>query len=238
MPIRGQPGWIYTVLRKAITSGMLKQGDPLAESRVAANLGVSRAPVREAFARLKAVGLISETGSGRTTVRSFTLSEIQGVLFVRRVLELAAVELACDRSRPQPAARSGRLREILAEEAASHRSGPTAETYEVNLRFHLAVVDLAGNDDLRQTILTSLDRIQIALAASPHSADNLAVSHAQHIALVEAIERCDATQARQLLDTHLASTEANIRRSFEQRPLGGERDLMALAEELGRGART
>lgn len=226
---RGRAEWAYEVLKNAITTGLLKPGEHLGEIAVASQLGVSRAPVREAITRLQAGGLVVQEPNGRSSVRDFTLKEIQEVLFVRRVLETAAIELACVASEPERKGHLAALREILhdAESAAE-----PSRQYELNISFHLGLIDLAGNQHLKRTVLGNLDQLQIALATSPHRSDNLAASHAQHRQLLTAVEEGNVALARAVMQDHLQATELNIERHLGARKARPHDALRNLAKEM------
>jgi DNA-binding GntR family transcriptional regulator len=82
-------------IRKAIVSGKFKPGEPLAEPVLAARLGVSRGPVREALITLERDGLVQFAPSGRTRVRQFDERDFEEIISLRGALEGLASRLAC-----------------------------------------------------------------------------------------------------------------------------------------------
>jgi DNA-binding GntR family transcriptional regulator len=223
---------VFAVLRQAILQRILKPGDHLVEENIAQQLGVSRVPVREAIARLQAKYLISQQQNGRSVVRNFTLEDINEILFVRRVLETAAIELA---SAAPDDTREGNLKvlhALLDREACELSVLRPSEQYALNLDFHLTLVELGGNRHLKQTLLAILDLIQIALAASPHRPDNLKRSHEQHRQLLEAVENRNVEKAGKILTNHISATNENIAGTMANGHLGGAPSLQALAAEL------
>ena len=83
-------------LQVAIINGLLRPGELITEPEIAERLGVSRTPVREAMARLQAIGLIERTpGKYGTRVRAMSSAEAVQILQVRLILESAALEIAC-----------------------------------------------------------------------------------------------------------------------------------------------
>lgn len=225
---RGRAEWAYAVLKSAITNGLLKPGEHLGEIAIASQLGVSRAPVREAITRLQAGGLVAQESNGRAIVRSFGLEEIKEVLFVRRILEMAAIELACDLDIADRGVRLAELRTILQQV----RTAEPSRQYELNISFHLGLIELAGNQHLKKTVLGNLDQLQVALAASPHRADNLASSHSQHRQLFAAVEAGDVSLARNVMHEHLMATELNIERSHSAQGGRPSNALKIWAQEM------
>jgi DNA-binding GntR family transcriptional regulator len=83
-----------SALRKAILGGVLEPGDRLRQEVLAAELGVSRIPLRDAFRRLEAEGLIHIDGRRGARVASLSLEEVAELYEVRRLLEVHLVRLA------------------------------------------------------------------------------------------------------------------------------------------------
>lgn len=109
---------VYSSLRALLRSGDLGPGQPLQEVALAAQLGVSRTPVREALARLASEGLL--TGDGRTlTVPALTRSDIDDIYELRCLMEPAAMRRVAPRA-VEPAARAA-LEAALAAVARAHR---------------------------------------------------------------------------------------------------------------------
>ena len=100
----------YHALRRAILSGELAPGARLQETELAARLGVSRNPVREALARLEAQGLVrSIPNQGARVIRPLP-AQVQDALLVRAQLELLAVRLALTQGAALPVRPVGRDR--------------------------------------------------------------------------------------------------------------------------------
>src|SRR5579871_1939088 len=94
-------------LRAMILQGDLAPGQRLAEIPLAADLGVSRTPVRRALAMLAQEGLVSESSSRGYVVREFSLQEVLDAIELRGVLEGLAARLVAERG-----ASRGLLREL------------------------------------------------------------------------------------------------------------------------------
>ena len=91
MPIRVR---IASELRKAIYAGEYKSGDELSLTDVAAQLGVSRTPVREAFQELESEGLITLRMNRGAVVNTIDRKFVRDIFEIRRLLEADAVERA------------------------------------------------------------------------------------------------------------------------------------------------
>jgi DNA-binding GntR family transcriptional regulator len=81
-------------LRRAILQGVLRPGDRLRQETLAAELGVSRIPLRDAFRRLEAEGLIRIDGRRGARVSALSLDDVAELYELRRLLEVHCVRLA------------------------------------------------------------------------------------------------------------------------------------------------
>ena len=88
---------VFNTLREAILKGELKPGERLMELQLAAKLGVSRTPIREAIRMLEQEGLAVTIPRKGAEVAEITEKNLRDVLEVRCALEELAVQLACDR---------------------------------------------------------------------------------------------------------------------------------------------
>jgi DNA-binding GntR family transcriptional regulator len=130
---------IVTELRRQIITGQLAEGAPLRQERLAAELGVSRVPLREAIRQLEAEGLVTSELHKGTVVSSLSLEEIEELFEIRVRLETWLFEAAIPRMGEADFA----LAEQVTEETMRHGS---AENWgELNWRFHEALYRPSGN---------------------------------------------------------------------------------------------
>jgi DNA-binding GntR family transcriptional regulator len=135
-----QPGTLVSLadavaasLRDGILSGRLKPGERILQDRIAADLGVSRQPVREALNRLQMEGLVTELNNGRVIVREYTHEDICENYLLRRVLESEAVRIAAVTMSDDEISELASINEML-KEATGAREPNTI--LELNDRFH------------------------------------------------------------------------------------------------------
>src|SRR6476619_5969713 len=91
---RTTPGSVALVIRNAILEGRLKPGSQLRETHLAADLGVSRAPLREALGLLADEGLVDKIPYRGAFVAEVTQESIAEIASLRKRLEPYAIELA------------------------------------------------------------------------------------------------------------------------------------------------
>lgn len=218
-----QEAKVIVQLRELILSGELKGGERVLEVALAERLGTSRTPVRYALSVLAAEGLIVGGGKRGFSVRSFTVQDIADAIDVRGALEGLAARLAAEKGVSAEILIA--LKRCLAEGDALLEKGAIGkdddEAYErINREFHSLIVTAAGSDYLRNAISLN-DRLPFAAAGavalsihnpSLHSAqyNMLVTAHAQHHAVVEAIERRESWRVQSLMQEHALIAKKNL----------------------------
>jgi DNA-binding GntR family transcriptional regulator len=125
-------------VRRRIVSGLLPEGSNLRQEWLAAQLGVSRIPVREAIRQLEAEGLVSSEVHKGTVVSSLSPVEIEELFEIRVQLETWLFGLAIPRLRDADLALAGAITHQAAAEGTVENWG------ELNWRFHEALYAPAG----------------------------------------------------------------------------------------------
>jgi DNA-binding GntR family transcriptional regulator len=194
---------VYNALRVQLRSGAIGAGQALQEVSLAAQLGVSRTPVREAMARLASEGLLAADRRS-FTVPALTRSDVDEIYEVRFLVEPAALRriapLTADRER------RAAIDAALADAAAAHARGDSDAFRDANVNYRAAWLALVPNARLvrvveqyadhmqhirtltlgdarvRSIVLRGLERITAALAAG----DGDAAAAAMHAHLEQA----------------------------------------------------
>lgn len=139
----------YRSLRRAIVRGELAPGQPLVQEELAARLGTSRLPVRDALRRLERDGLVEPDGRGTYHVVRWGPQDLVDLYEVRLLLEPVATSRAAARLD-----RSGleELRWLHAELQRAARSGDADAFVEHNQQFHFRIYAACGNPRLVRAI--------------------------------------------------------------------------------------
>jgi DNA-binding GntR family transcriptional regulator len=216
---------VFHALRRAILAGQLAPGARLQETELAACLGVSRNPVREALARLEAQGLVRSIPNQGARVISPMPAQVQDALLVRAQLELLAVRLALRKARlcqfdelagivAQMQALASESQAFSPAQSLPHNDGtPTFGGAGIHGRmnlldtaFHESLVGSAESESLQHTwnAAAPLDLIFVHnMAVSPTYADRAALADAEkHARLLAALRSCHATCAEAALKEH------------------------------------
>lgn len=132
-------------LRARIVSGRLRGGERLLPNELAADLGISPTPVKEACLKLEADGLVVNSSRRGMVVRAFTVEDVEELYAARMLLEKGAVEVAFDAGQLDEA-----LHAQLLESLAKHREFATSATLDDlskalfhDRSFHTALVSAA-----------------------------------------------------------------------------------------------
>jgi DNA-binding GntR family transcriptional regulator len=181
-------------------------GSFLNEQELAAQIGVSRTPVREALLLLQAEGLVELVPKRGAQVPALSGRQIAELMDLRGVLERHAAARALAAGNPPVAA----MRAILAEQETLVDSGDesSARTFiALDGRFHQTLVD-AANSELLSTTYTGLRArlLRIGLAAVFASPNRQRPVCVEHEAIITALESGDVALAHAKIDEHLDVT--------------------------------
>lgn len=186
-------------LRNEVIDGLRAPGSRLVERELAAEMGVSRVPVREALKILVAEGLATPRPRSWTVVRRFTERDIDDLIEVRSALEPLAFRLAAERgSAPQLI----RLAEHLRTEQTAATRGDARSARRAGADFHETVVEMAGNQLLAEVFARTRARMRWLL--SQHS--ELVEMADEHVALYDALADRDGRRAASLAADHLLTS--------------------------------
>lgn len=181
-------------------------GSFLNEQDLAAQIGVSRTPVREALLQLQAEGLVELVPKRGAQVPPLSGRQIAELMDLRGVLERHAATCALAAGKPPVAA----MRAILAEQEAlidSTDEGAARTFIAFDGRFHQTLVDSANSELLSSTYAGLRARLlRIGLAAVFASPNRQRPVCVEHRAIVDALEDGDVATAHARIDEHLEIT--------------------------------
>lgn len=198
---------IVDAVSAAIVERRLMPGTKLAEQRIADIFKVSRTVVRQALNQLSRDRLIVlEPGRG-AFVRQPSVEEARQVFEARALVEAGLVKQLCAQLTEVQLAR---LHAHLADEAEAVARTDVPGRTRLLADFHVLLAQLLGNEVLAELMGDLLSRSSLVslMMQSAHSAEE---SHAEHVAIVEALARRDARAAAKLMSGHLGSVERNLR---------------------------
>ena len=201
-------------LRDAILNGRIGLGERIVEAELARQMGISRAPVREAARRLESTGLLVARPRHGFAVREFTERQVADLYQVRIDLELMACRLVC---RQAPDADLARLLPQVDAMVARAAALTRAQRVALDLGFHVRLATLSGNSYLLRLYQNLSQEVQLFLALSEDSYGDPAALADTHRPIAEAIARRDEDAAVAALRYHLEVAVEHVRALFARR---------------------
>ena len=192
---------VYERIRTAILDCTLLPGMALSEQAVSEELGVSRAPVREAFRQLGNEGLLEVIPQRGTFVARLSRAKVADAIFVREAIECKATELAAR----APLARRRLLLAIVEKQIAASDEQDYGRHLSTDEELHHQILVLAGHPNAwgpLRLARTGMNRIR-HLAIPELGSNRIAIE--QHRAVVRAIVRGDGARASELMRVHIQS---------------------------------
>ncbi len=195
-------------LRRLVITGEFAPGTRMVEDRLAARLGVSRNPVREALQALAGEGFVEILPRRGAIVAQLSPEQAEDLFDVRTALEPLAARLAAKRRDDDGIAR---LHEILrlARRATDAQELDLLASY--NTDFHSLVVELSGNDYLGLLVAPMARRVQWVFRTS--AATRASHSWTEHEELLRAIVAGDEEYAEAMARAHVAAARASYRKA-------------------------
>jgi DNA-binding GntR family transcriptional regulator len=213
----------FDALRAEIVEGELAPGAPLTEVEQATRLGVSRTPVREAFARLIAAGLATERGPRTLVVSEIEPDDVSALFELRAALDEQASRLAARRSSSDGA--GARFAELAARFAAVDAAALAADDpqrhgyYALVAEFDSALdASLSTSPYLASAIASTRVHLARVRRLARDDDDRLARSAAEHGAIARAIADGDPERAAAATRLHLHEALTSIRRHLKETP--------------------
>lgn len=187
-------------IERRILYGELRAGARLNENALAAELGVSRGPVREACRGLVEAGLLTVIVNRGFFVREISLKEVSDVYDVRASLarltgETLAVRVTADQL--------STLARLVDEMDDAERCNDSERFYQLNIEFHDRIVDYTENDRLRAISEGLVKELHLYRRRSLLLGGGLKVSNREHRRILSALRARDPAQAGSALEQHI-----------------------------------
>lgn len=187
-------------IREAIQSGALKPGERLVEADIAEQMGISRAPVREALRQLEGEGLVETAPRRATAVARFSRDDILEIYSLRAVLEGLASRLTTERASGEDCRR---LRDAVQRMREAAARGDLPALVENDLAFHRMVCEMSQHRRLLASWLGLCHQARVCLMWIEQIYGDLMETAEGHLPLLDAIERGDGVGAEALFREHL-----------------------------------
>jgi DNA-binding GntR family transcriptional regulator len=190
-------------LRARIVDGRLRLGEHLSENALAAELGISKTPVREALLQLKLERLVDISPQRGTYVFRLGADEVIKVSELREILEVEAAAAAMKRNyRPLVA----RTSEVLRDMRKAYQAGDNAAYRTIDGELHRTIIELCGNSFISDAYGPIGLRIQALRSRLSDEAALNRLSFRDHCDMVRLIKAGGVARLQRLLRAHIRQT--------------------------------
>lgn len=192
---------VLQLLRQSLDRGRWAPGAPLRQEEIAAELNVSRVPVREALFQLQAEGLVQVVPNKGVYVREVSTAQLRELFQLRRLIEGDVLHAAVPLHTPATLNRAETV------QAALDKASSVADWLAGDREFHESLYAPAGRAEsmaIVRRLRFLVDRYYFARLRPSTRAQGW---HEEHHALLRAVRRKDATAAVRQLTAHLNETE-------------------------------
>ena len=191
---------VFNTLREAILKGDLKPGERLMELQLAAQLGVSRTPIREAIRMLEQEGLAVTVPRKGAEVAKMTLKGMEDVLEIREALDILACQLACERITEEQLALLIEKKKAFED---SLKSGNVKAIAETDVSFHDVIYDATNNPKLVNMLNNLREQIYRYRVEYLKNAENYPKLIAEHNAIYDSLEKRSKENATSAIREHV-----------------------------------
>jgi DNA-binding GntR family transcriptional regulator len=200
----------YEAIRQSILSGQWKIGELYNEKAIAADLGISRTPVREALLELASQDLIIFLPRRGLMVNRFTRRDVDEIFELRKAIELAAVEKVTKASPPLDLFE---IEESLLNQRKAAKHKNYLEFMEADRLFHTRFSELTNNRRI-MTILENIRDMMHVMGFKALALEGRALKVIEeHQVILEAVSRGNCEEARRAMACHLDQSKEAVEES-------------------------
>lgn len=201
---------IFAIVRERIVAGTIPADRTIRQDALAAELGVSKIPLREAMARLEQEGLLDGVANRGYMIAPLSAAQAEDIYGLRLKLEPAAAAQAAMVAKDEDRAKLVAAFDALDQAAASD----LARVAICNRQFHMAMVRPIGRPLTIQLIRQLAILAERYVVAHLQPAGRDARAHLEHREQLDAFMARDGARLQVLLDGHIRSTLTDLKSGF------------------------
>jgi len=206
---------VYKRLKNNVLDGNWPPNTRLVEEKLAADMGTSRTPVREAIQKLEKEGLIQKLPRGGFAVGSVTSEEVEEVFGIRAILETYAAYLAASRATDQDIVA---LEEIVRQEEEALTKKDAEEIVRLNTLFHDTLYKTARSEKLLNVVNELRDFIH-RYRVICFTNDKMAVTAVRdHWTMIGAMKENNPKHVQKIMHKFFIRAKGFVKRKVRQRP--------------------
>jgi len=205
---------IYKKLRDHILNQDYKIGEALIECKITKDMGVSRTPVREAFAQLYADGLVDFIPNKGVRVRGLTKKDIEDMYDIRSYIESISSLRASQTIKEFDIEN---LEKILAEENIFIKNNNFQQFIKTDFDFHYGIIKLSDSRIYENLLTSMMEYTKSARKNSISIGSRAKKAYEEHISILKAIKNRDTLNAPELMKIHIMNAKKSfINNMFEK----------------------
>ncbi|MEE2716854.1 MAG: GntR family transcriptional regulator [SAR324 cluster bacterium] len=190
---------VYRQVFSAILSGHIEPGERIVQEKIAAEINVSRTPVREALLRLEQEGILEIASRSGFRIRKITDAEVRQIYQAREAVEGYSARIMAESGTPT---QHNAIETVIAQEQQSQPDG-IEDFFRANKRIHRTIVEQTDNRHLLEMFDSLWNRgISFRLFAAISNVD-LAESLGEHQVLVDTIRVGSPEAAEAAMVAHI-----------------------------------
>jgi len=203
----------YELLKERLLSGCFEPGNRLTEEHLAAELGVSRTPVREALHKLEQEGLVAPLGARGFCVPSDSKEEMEELFEIRSILEGYALQCTCTLISIKDLAR---LEVIVKEAEAALKRKEVDRIFEINTKFHDTLNSFVSHKSRLYSLITDMRKYVLRHRKNTlHTLEGAKRAIEGHRKIVLALKLKDPDLCERIMRAHIhESKEDALRVAF------------------------
>jgi DNA-binding GntR family transcriptional regulator len=191
---------VTQLILQDIQAGDYPPGTWLKQIDLEERYGRGRNEIRRALDRLALKRVVQHVPNRGYHVYLRDGQQWEDIAEIRVMLETGVVPKLIERARAEDIAK---LRTLAVEFQTMTGSGTLLELYEANLRFHHALVDLAGNNELHTVIAELRQRTSSAPVSQWKTRKRVDLSAQEHFQMIDALEAKDNDELKRLIECHI-----------------------------------
>lgn len=204
---------VFNTLREAILKGELKPGERLMELQLAAKLGVSRTPIREAIRMLEQEGLAVTIPRKGAEVAKMTEKDMEDVLQIREALDELAAKIACEQISEE------QLEELVAtmhEFEESTKTDNVKKIAEADVKFHDIIYQSTGNPTLVNMLNNLREQMYRYRVEYLKDENNYPTLMKEHKDIVEGLVRKNKMQVTETMHQHVKNQAVAVKAMIQE----------------------
>lgn len=204
------PEVAYRHLHELIMSGRIEPGSHINENQIAGELGINRAPIREACRQLQQEGLVQIAKNKGAFLRDIPVDEAVELYDIRATLEGLAAQNAAENWIEKD---MQELRDCLGLMREAGKLDDKKEMYQLASKFHQIIVTMSGNNHLGEMVAQVSRKISVFRFKLSESADSTSSCDDEEVVL-KAIQNRQPEEASRLMREHVLRGKARVLKNF------------------------